>query len=65
MFIFLSAYLLVVDAKLPLMHKRSDITVFKMMGDLETQPVLFIPDIHFANFQRHVSNLLFHLFPKM
>ncbi|GAA6076892.1 grainyhead-like protein 1 homolog isoform X1, partial [Tachysurus ichikawai] len=42
-----------VDAKMSMMHKRSDITVFKMMSDLETQPVLFIPDIHFANFQRH------------
>lgn len=54
-------YVIVVDAKMPLMHKRSDMTVFKMMTDLDTQPVLFIPDIHFANFQRHVSNFLFHL----
>uniref|UniRef100_W5LF26 Grainyhead-like transcription factor 1 n=1 Tax=Astyanax mexicanus TaxID=7994 RepID=W5LF26_ASTMX len=44
-----------VDVKVPLLHKRSDITTFKMMADLETQPVLFIPDIHFTNFQRHVS----------
>ncbi|XP_072546586.1 grainyhead-like protein 1 homolog isoform X2 [Salminus brasiliensis] len=43
----------VVDVKVPLLPKRSDITTFKMMTDLETQPVLFIPDIHFANFQRH------------
>ncbi|XP_017568904.1 grainyhead-like protein 1 homolog isoform X2 [Pygocentrus nattereri] len=42
-----------VDVKVPLLHKRSDITTFKMMTELETQPVLFIPDIHFANFQRH------------
>uniref|UniRef100_A0A672IBT0 Grainyhead-like transcription factor 1 n=1 Tax=Salarias fasciatus TaxID=181472 RepID=A0A672IBT0_SALFA len=35
--------------------KRNDTTVFKMMTDLETQPVLFIPDIHFSTFQRHVS----------
>ncbi|KAL2098799.1 hypothetical protein ACEWY4_005279 [Coilia grayii] len=41
------------DVKVPLMHKRSDITIFKTMIDLETQPVLFIPDIHFTNFQRH------------
>ncbi|XP_030642664.1 grainyhead-like protein 1 homolog isoform X2 [Chanos chanos] len=46
-----------VDVKVPLLHKRSDITTFKMMTDLETQPVLFIPDIHFSNFQRHVSKL--------
>ncbi|XP_041928239.1 grainyhead-like protein 1 homolog isoform X1 [Alosa sapidissima] len=42
-----------VDVKVPLLHKRSDITIFKVMVDLETQPVLFIPDIHFSNFQRH------------
>ncbi|XP_073530270.1 grainyhead-like protein 1 homolog isoform X2 [Phyllobates terribilis] len=33
-------------------HKRTDITVFKPMQDLDTQPVLFIPDVHFANLQR-------------
>ncbi|KAL3968894.1 hypothetical protein ACER0C_028851 [Sarotherodon galilaeus] len=33
--------------------KRNDVTIFKMMTDLETQPVLFIPDIHFSTFQRH------------
>ena len=39
-------------------HKRMDITVFKPFVDLDTQPVLFIPDVHFANLQRgtHVSN---------
>ncbi|XP_063040214.1 grainyhead-like protein 1 homolog isoform X2 [Engraulis encrasicolus] len=42
-----------VDVKVPLLHKRSDITIFKSMMDLETQPVLFIPDIHFSNIQRH------------
>ncbi|XP_051579605.1 grainyhead-like protein 1 homolog isoform X2 [Myxocyprinus asiaticus] len=42
-----------VDMKVPLLHKRSDITVFKTMTDFETQPVLFIPDIHFSTFQRH------------
>ncbi|XP_061072771.1 grainyhead-like protein 1 homolog isoform X1 [Conger conger] len=41
------------DVKVPLLHKRSDITTFKMMSDLETQPILFIPDIHFSSFQRH------------
>lgn len=41
------------DAKLPMLQKRNDTTIFKMMTDLETQPVLFIPDIHFATFQRH------------
>ncbi|XP_043119482.1 grainyhead-like protein 1 homolog isoform X1 [Puntigrus tetrazona] len=41
------------DVKVPLLHKRSDITVFKTMTDFETQPVLFIPDIHFSTFQRH------------
>ncbi|KAM5163302.1 grainyhead-like protein 1 homolog isoform 2-T2 [Mantella aurantiaca] len=33
-------------------HKRTDITVFKPMQDLDTQPVLFIPDVHFTNLQR-------------
>ncbi|XP_036398818.1 grainyhead-like protein 1 homolog [Megalops cyprinoides] len=42
-----------VDVKVPILHKRSDITTFKMMSDLDTQPVLFIPDIHFSSFQRH------------
>ncbi|XP_031436635.1 grainyhead-like protein 1 homolog isoform X2 [Clupea harengus] len=42
-----------VDVKVPLMHKRSDITIFKAMVDMETQPVLFIPDLHFSSFQRH------------
>ncbi|XP_055028180.2 grainyhead-like protein 1 homolog isoform X1 [Misgurnus anguillicaudatus] len=41
------------DVKVPLLHKRSDITTFKTMTDFETQPVLFIPDIHFSTFQRH------------
>ena len=29
-----------------------DVTVFKPSVDLDTQPVLFIPDVHFANLQR-------------
>uniref|UniRef100_A0A8C9DRP3 Grainyhead like transcription factor 1 n=1 Tax=Prolemur simus TaxID=1328070 RepID=A0A8C9DRP3_PROSS len=33
-------------------HKRMDITVFKPFIDLDTQPVLFIPDVHFAGLQR-------------
>ncbi|XP_034015270.1 grainyhead-like protein 1 homolog isoform X2 [Thalassophryne amazonica] len=42
-----------VDVKVPVIQKRNDVTIFKMMTDLETQPVLFIPDIHFSTFQRH------------
>ncbi|XP_053414813.1 grainyhead-like protein 2 homolog isoform X4 [Nycticebus coucang] len=38
-------------AALPL-QKKSDITFFKTMPDLHSQPVLFIPDVHFANLQR-------------
>lgn len=45
----------VVDMKVPILQKRNDVTIFKMMTDLETQPVLFIPDLHFSAFQRHVS----------
>uniref|UniRef100_A0A8D3BG00 Grainyhead-like transcription factor 1 n=1 Tax=Scophthalmus maximus TaxID=52904 RepID=A0A8D3BG00_SCOMX len=43
-----------VDVKVPILQKRNDVTIFKMMTDIETQPVLFIPDIHFSTFQRHV-----------
>ncbi|XP_063771500.1 grainyhead-like protein 1 homolog isoform X3 [Pseudophryne corroboree] len=41
-------------------HKRTDVTVFKPMQDMDTQPVLFIPDVHFANLQRttHVLPLV-------
>ncbi|XP_036440960.1 grainyhead-like transcription factor 2a isoform X2 [Colossoma macropomum] len=35
-----------------LMQKKPDITFFKSMMDLESQPVLFIPDVHFSNLQR-------------
>lgn len=35
-----------------LLQKRSDITHFKSITDLESQPVLFIPDVHFSNMQR-------------
>ncbi|XP_055086998.1 grainyhead-like protein 1 homolog isoform X2 [Periophthalmus magnuspinnatus] len=42
-----------VDVKVPIIQKRNDVTIFKMMSDLETQPVLFIPDIHFSTYQRH------------
>ncbi|NP_001292496.1 grainyhead-like protein 1 homolog [Danio rerio] len=41
------------DVKVPLLHKRTDMTVFRTLTDFETQPVLFIPDIHFSTFQRH------------
>uniref|UniRef100_A0A3P8UKY9 Grainyhead-like transcription factor 1 n=1 Tax=Cynoglossus semilaevis TaxID=244447 RepID=A0A3P8UKY9_CYNSE len=45
-----------VDVKVPILQKRNDVTIFKMLADLETQPVLFIPDIHFSTLQRHVIN---------
>ncbi|XP_005728555.1 grainyhead-like transcription factor 2b isoform X2 [Pundamilia nyererei] len=32
--------------------KKSDTTYFKTMTDLDAQPVLFIPDVHFGNLQR-------------
>ncbi|XP_008299009.1 grainyhead-like transcription factor 2b [Stegastes partitus] len=32
--------------------KKSDTTYFKTLTDLEAQPVLFIPDVHFGNLQR-------------
>ncbi|XP_066538992.1 grainyhead-like transcription factor 2a [Hoplias malabaricus] len=33
-------------------QKKSDVTSFKYVTDLESQPVLFIPDVHFSNLQR-------------
>lgn len=32
--------------------KKLDTTFFKTMTNLEAQPVLFIPDVHFGNLQR-------------
>ncbi|NXY58159.1 GRHL1 protein, partial [Callaeas wilsoni] len=50
------------DVKVPMLpsHKRTDITIFKPFMDLDTQPVLFIPDVHFANLQRgaHVISVI-------
>ncbi|XP_007886149.2 grainyhead-like transcription factor 2b [Callorhinchus milii] len=33
-------------------QKKNDTTFFKTMTDLDSQPVLFIPDVHFGNLQR-------------
>uniref|UniRef100_A0A3P8P9G5 Grh/CP2 DB domain-containing protein n=1 Tax=Astatotilapia calliptera TaxID=8154 RepID=A0A3P8P9G5_ASTCA len=33
--------------------KRAESVLFKSIGDLDSQPVLFIPDVHFGNLQRH------------
>ncbi|ELK13971.1 Grainyhead-like protein 1 like protein [Pteropus alecto] len=51
------------DVKVPLLpsHKRMDITIFKPFVDLDTQPVLFIPDVHFANLQRGTHCLYTYL----
>uniref|UniRef100_A0A8C8SHF4 Grainyhead like transcription factor 1 n=1 Tax=Pelusios castaneus TaxID=367368 RepID=A0A8C8SHF4_9SAUR len=42
------------DVKLPMLpsHKRTDVTVFKPCLDLDTQPVLFIPDLLYPGLQR-------------
>uniref|UniRef100_A0AAQ5ZZS0 Grh/CP2 DB domain-containing protein n=1 Tax=Amphiprion ocellaris TaxID=80972 RepID=A0AAQ5ZZS0_AMPOC len=48
-----------VDVKVPILQKRNDVTIFKMMTDLETQPVLFIPDIHFSTFHSGMKRLPF------
>ena len=57
---YVAFFFSVSDVKVPLLpsHKRMDITVFKPFIDLDTQPVLFIPDVHFASLQRgaHVGN---------
>uniref|UniRef100_A0A674PHH8 Grainyhead-like transcription factor 1 n=1 Tax=Takifugu rubripes TaxID=31033 RepID=A0A674PHH8_TAKRU len=49
----LNSALAFADVKVPILQKRNDVTIFKMMTDFETQPILFIPDIHFSTFQRH------------
>uniref|UniRef100_A0A8C4N1W4 Grainyhead-like transcription factor 2a n=1 Tax=Eptatretus burgeri TaxID=7764 RepID=A0A8C4N1W4_EPTBU len=41
-----------VKPNLSMSMKRSDMTLFKPLSDLSSQPVLFIPDIHFTSFQR-------------
>ncbi|XP_067400881.1 grainyhead-like protein 1 homolog isoform X2 [Emydura macquarii macquarii] len=42
------------DVKVPMLpsHKRTDVTVFKPCLDLDTQPVLFIPDLLYPSLQR-------------
>ncbi|XP_058233189.1 grainyhead-like transcription factor 2b isoform X3 [Hemibagrus wyckioides] len=40
--------------------KKSDATLFKMMMDLDSQPVLFIPDVHFGNLQRAAQVFAFN-----
>ncbi|CAD7688454.1 unnamed protein product [Nyctereutes procyonoides] len=47
-------------AAIPL-QKKSDITYFKTMPDLHSQPVLFIPDVHFANLQRTGQSFLIRM----
>uniref|UniRef100_A0A3Q3IT44 Grh/CP2 DB domain-containing protein n=1 Tax=Monopterus albus TaxID=43700 RepID=A0A3Q3IT44_MONAL len=42
--------------------KKSDTTYFKTLTDLEAQPVLFIPDVHFGNLQRAGSVLVKRMF---
>jgi len=32
--------------------RKADNTLFKVLKDLDSQPVLFIPDVHFGNLQR-------------
>ena len=43
--------------------RKADSTLFKMLKDLDSQPVLFIPDVHFGNLQRAgqvIQNILSH-----
>ncbi|MGH0119354.1 UNVERIFIED_CONTAM: hypothetical protein FKN15_006085 [Acipenser sinensis] len=42
------------EANMPALpaQKKGDTTYFKTMTDLDSQPVLFIPDVHFGNLQR-------------
>ncbi|KAI4905425.1 hypothetical protein NFI96_026309 [Prochilodus magdalenae] len=40
--------------------KKGDTTFFKTMTDLDTQPVLFIPEVHFGNLQRAAQVFAFN-----
>ncbi|KAK3511868.1 hypothetical protein QTP70_027470 [Hemibagrus guttatus] len=40
--------------------KKGDATLFKTMTDLDSQPVLFIPDVHFGNLQRAAQVFAFN-----
>ncbi|KAI5091084.1 grainyhead-like protein 2-like [Silurus meridionalis] len=40
--------------------KKGDSTVFRTMTDLDSQPVLFIPDVHFGNLQRAAQVFAFN-----
>ncbi|XP_062865349.1 grainyhead-like transcription factor 2b [Trichomycterus rosablanca] len=40
--------------------KKSDATLFKTLADLDAQPVLFIPDVHFGNLQRAAQVFAFN-----
>ncbi|XP_076864451.1 grainyhead-like transcription factor 2b [Brachyhypopomus gauderio] len=40
--------------------KKGDTTLFKTMTDLDAQPVLFIPDVHFGNLQRAAQVFAFN-----
>ncbi|XP_072530806.1 grainyhead-like transcription factor 2b [Salminus brasiliensis] len=47
-------------AGLVTLPKKGDTTFFKTMTDLEAQPVLFIPDVHFGNLQRAAQVFAFN-----
>ncbi|XP_036421788.1 grainyhead-like transcription factor 2b isoform X2 [Colossoma macropomum] len=40
--------------------KKGDTTLFKTMTDLDAQPVLFIPEVHFGNLQRAAQVFAFN-----
>ncbi|KAM9494042.1 grainyhead-like transcription factor 2b isoform 2-T2 [Clarias gariepinus] len=40
--------------------KKGDATLFRIMTDLDAQPVLFIPDVHFGNLQRAAQVFAFN-----
>ncbi|XP_047663768.1 grainyhead-like transcription factor 2b [Tachysurus fulvidraco] len=40
--------------------KKGDATLFRTMTDLDAQPVLFIPDVHFGNLQRAAQVFAFN-----
>ncbi|KAK5892973.1 hypothetical protein CesoFtcFv8_013313 [Champsocephalus esox] len=40
--------------------QKADSTLFKALLDLDSQPVLFIPDVHFGNLQRAGQVFAFH-----
>ncbi|KAJ8013418.1 hypothetical protein DPEC_G00053060 [Dallia pectoralis] len=48
------------ETGLLVLNRKSETTSFKFLADLDSQPVLFIPDVHFGHLQRTGQVIAFH-----